>query len=691
MTGVGGKLAMLILLAGNYPDNDSVDADVEEILEDRRYDFCQKESDFTPLFLEYSWCPIVPEYDNCPGYADACDRAREALSELDLSEGGGEFDWDSFGHEGGGHDDESTDLNPNAGGTDREPPEPREVPDFSGMSGFARVLFWILLALGVGYIAYLIFKNRNDHADEAEEEAPELGEEVEGQLATVIDAERKIVERDVFRLLERARQAAAKGLYEDAINDTYAALLRRLEGDGAIEMEEHATNGDYVRQLRRHPQIRAEQVETVRAIVREVEAVQFGDIPAEPSIFERVMNRVVPLVKNQLFTILGLIFVGLTLTACPKNIFENDEHRGLAGLSTDPLGERALAQLMRRYDIKASHRSASVEDLSGKSEKRAMLLYDGVWINDEEWDILRDWVDEGGTLIIASGRSLPDWIDVSYVGSRVDSDNDTLYAAPSEYRVPDGMRTPPYNALVSDDIYSSARPFLIRKIDPDCYEGEYGYESECDSEAYAMVSYRGSGQVYVFADDMLFTNASMATANNAAGVLQWLQGDVEHVEIVNEWTGAGAETPLEVVKENHLTPVILQALALLILFYLWKGAAFGRLRDPAGGERRAFSEHVRALGLQYAKARATSHVVGIYSGYILERLFERVGGRSRGGLNGLAEALSQRTGMAEPMVMRLLVAAHSAREGQHVSPGVKEDLEFMRQLSSLLGATSKKR
>lgn len=690
MIGIGGKLAMFIVLAGNYPDEASVDADVEEILEDRRYSFCQEEGEFTPVFLEYAWCTIVPEYDNCPGYAEACERGRQALMELEGS-GGGEFDWESFGGGGSGHGDDDTTLNPNAGGTDEEPPEAREVPDFSGMSGFARVLFWILLALGVGYIAYLIIKNRSDHDDEPEKEGPELGEVIEGGPDLVADAARKVVERDVFRLLERAREAAGRGQFEEAINDTYAALLRRLEGDGAIEMEEHATNGDYVRQLRRHPQIQSEQVETVREIVREVEAVQFGDVAAEPSIFERVMNRVVPLVKNQLFTILGLLFVGVALTACPRNPLKTDEHKGLAGLSTDPLGERALVQLMRRYDIEASHRSASVEELSGKSKKRGILLYDNVWITADEWEILHEWVDEGGTLIVASGGSLPDWIEVEYAGSQVESTNDALYPGPNEYRLPEGMRTPPINAVAGTDVYSSARPFLIRKHDADCYEGEYGYDSHCESENYAMVQYSGSGMVYVFADDMLFTNASMATSNNAAGVLQWLQADLEHVEIVNEWTGAGAETPLDVVKENHLTPLILQALALLILFYLWKGAAFGKLRDPAGGERRAFSEHVRALGQQYAKARATSHVVGIYSGYILERLRERLGARSGGGLHGLAEALSQRTGLAEPTVMRILVQAHSAREGQHVSPGVKEDLEFMRQLSSLLGATKKSR
>ena len=70
---------------------------------------------------------------------------------------------------------------------------------------------------------------------------------------------RREVETDVQRLIARARGHAARGDHARAIDDAYAALLRRLDGDGLIEIHPSRTNGDYVRRLRKRPSMRNER------------------------------------------------------------------------------------------------------------------------------------------------------------------------------------------------------------------------------------------------------------------------------------------------------------------------------------------------------------------------------------------------------------------------------------------------
>ena len=101
---------------------------------------------------------------------------------------------------------------------------------------------------------------------------------------------------------------------------------------------------------------------------------------------------------------------------------------------------------------------------------------------------------------------------------------------------------------------------------------------------------------------------------------------------------------------------------LLALLFLWKGRAFARLRDPPAEARRAFADHARALGLAYARARASRHVTGLYAVWALERLRERVHRAGRQGLIPLAEAIAARTGRPEAEVMSVLVEAAGARD-----------------------------
>jgi hypothetical protein len=141
------------------------------------------------------------------------------------------------------------------------------------------------------------------------------------------------------------------------------------------------------------------------------------------------------------------------------------------------------------------------------------------------------------------------------------------------------------------------------------------------------------------------------------------------------------------MERAELTPVIAQLLVLVLLLYLWRGAHFGRPRDPPPRSRRRFSEHVEALAQQYQRAGARRHALHLYAGWALERVQERFGGQRRG-LHHLAHRIAMRTGQDETEIMRTLVEAHHARDDVHDGHGAPEDLQVLRELGRLIDTTT---
>jgi hypothetical protein len=100
----------------------------------------------------------------------------------------------------------------------------------------------------------------------------------------------------------------------------------------------------------------------------------------------------------------------------------------------------------------------------------------------------------------------------------------------------------------------------------------------------------------------------------------------------------------------------------LLLFALWKGISFGTPRDDQERRRRSFSEHVRAVGLQYARARAAPHALGVYAGWALERLRERLPKGRQRSIQELAVEVAARTGRDRAEVEQLLHEAQAASD-----------------------------
>lgn len=667
------------LLAGEPPlRSGQADTVVDDILEQKRYVFCAEDNEFIPWFDDQDWCEVAQsrDYEHCPGYREVCHYEFEGeLPDLDFSEGG-----DVSGKGGAGEG--SGKGKANRGARKERDPVEWKLPD---LGGFARVLMWLLIIVAAAAVIYAIYRNlvrgKDDEPPPEEAGPPDPGDSLQAERL----AARKVIETDVQRLLARADASAAKGQHESAIADLYAALLRRLEGEGLIVVDAWKTNGEHLAALRERPGLRDE----VRQIIREVEQVQFGAAQADAERFASVRRQVLGVVMRAVLCLALALGLGTSLACDPKQ----ESIKALAGLGNDPSGSRAVGELLIHYDIAASHRMGELEQLA--QTDGAIVLLPGVELTADEWKLLLAWVDdEGGTLVVATGGGLPDELGIRYVPA---DDARTLLVPANTYDwYYQGLElvAPVAMTLDVDMRRRSTTEDLLIRPDDESYDAQTSSWNFSGKQIYAVSQRRGDneGRVIVFANGHLWTNAAIANADNGALLVNLLRSrDIDEVEFVDDFTGSGADNPLESMRDSKLWAVFLQILLLLLLLYAAVGIPFTRLRDPHRHTRRAFVEHVKTLGQRYAQSRAARHVATLYSSWALDRLRERLQpGGGHKGLHPLAQAIASRTGRNEGQVMQLLVQAHElAQASAHAASerGGTAELELMRELSRLLAET----
>lgn len=666
---LAGALAAA-LLASEPVSADVAARQLDEIFAHERYYFCAADTEYMPRTDDQRWCELWVDHDTsrCPGYARVCGQLIEG-TEMSMESGTGE----KREREGPGE------VNKFA----REDPEEEfSLPD---LGGFAKLLMWLLLVgLAVGVIVAIVRNRVRDRSDDSP--APEPDAAGESLVAARIEAVR-VVETDVQRLLARADAAAKRGDHAAAIADVYAALLRKLEGARLISLDRWKTNGDYIHALRSRPPLRDE----LREVVREVEQVQFGTSPAAPERYADIRAAVLAIIGR---TVLALaLAVGLGAhTACDglDDEASSDEtlkdSSALAGLGTEPSRQRAVGELLLANDIQAQHRWRDIEALA--QTDGAIVLLEGVALTQVDWQRLLAWVEhDGGVLIIATGVDFPREIGIDYTtGSQFDPNADAATELVPE------LGTSFFRGLhcvAPRGGTLAARPGVAQTSAVFSRPGSVGLFDSTQTtadEPYVIRRQLGEGKILVFAESDMWTNAGLLVADNGACLVNLLRSaEVEEVEFVDSYTGAGADDPFESVRKAKLGALFLQILLFLALLYAMVGLPFARLRDPPQQRRRAFVEHVRTLGQRYAQARAARYVAVHYCSWALDRLRARLQPGSARGLHPLAVAIAARTGRLEGEIMQILVEAHELREaGELSNRGGPSELELMRRLSELL-------
>jgi len=309
-----------------------------------------------------------------------------------------------------------------------------------------------------------------------------------------------------------------------------------------------------------------------------------------------------------------------------------------------------------------------------------LLILPGARLGQEEWDAIHLWVRRGGNLFVAGvTRPLPAWTgaELAAGGGAVSAlvtvaSDATDRLAPFAAALPPGptIQVAPASQSDGDGDNVTGRPLLMRA-----------------QEIYAVERPVGQGRSVVLADDRLFTNASLLVADNASLMLELLGEDGRQIELADRLTGLASSTPLASVHRGRLAPVLLQLALLAVIFFACQGAAFGRPADPAMARRRAFSEHVRALGWQYARRGASRHALELYATYALERFRERLRFREGKGLHRLAEAIAARGTARMEDVLKLLVEARPAPAGDRPTEPSPEDLASLRGIATLMTET----
>jgi hypothetical protein len=632
---------------------------VARTLASERYRFCFDAK--YPLWEdEQRWCELLPRSPDphatrCPAFAASCRAGATAT------------------------------LAP------REQSKPWRLPDFGGLG---RLIFWSLVVAAVAGLVVFIVKvafrggGRREKPERAD--AP-----VAPRPDTAAAAAAAVIERDVERLMARARAAAAVGDFAAAVSDLRAALLRRLEGDGHVRIHPSATNGDYVRELRhRAPPLAA----PVDGVVREAERVEFGDGAGAEMAYQSVLARVGPLLLRSAGKLSALMLAALLSSSC--------QPPGRPDWSSSPSGSAAVAQFLTAVGMPARERIRELKDLARDSAlhgPNTVMVLPDAQMGDAEWTALRDWLtDTSHRLVVAAGSTkLPIWIptlDVVPTGaSGALQATEELLGDPEDQddqNDADEQQNQGWKGLSALRGRVPGGAWLrmgVETGDVLMSRGERPYAVMVNAEgAGTRVA---SGAIIVLADASLLTNASLVVADNAALLEALTRLTGGPVEIANAETGLVAANPVAAVTRGRLAPFLLQLGACLIMFLLLRGRAFGRLVDRDETARRAFSEHVRALGTQYARARAGAHVLGSYAAWATDRLRERIRLSGDRGIGDLAGAVAARTGRPLGEVARVLFAARRDGDAAEDAPedrsraGAQQQLTMMRELAQMLTAT----
>lgn len=527
------------------------------------------------------------------------------------------------------------------------------------LAGAAEVLFWgLVLAVFVGALLALLQMRRNRGADEAEDEGADGAEPVPGDAPTASAA---TGDRDVQRLLDKARRAAERGELGAAIDAAHAAAVQGLSATGHIELERDRTNGDYLRDLKKTPPLHQD----FKAIVGQVETAQFGGAPPTRGGFEQVLDRVMGLLRR-----LAVLSLWLGLAVSLSSCGARGETSKRETQETSPSGLYTFKRLLTDQGAKVHTRIAAL----GKLENVTEIVAFEPDLEPEERDLLLGWVRDGGTLVAVGGS---DFLAAAGVEHRYATCGRSAERGPGQ---DEGRDEAPLELAVLGEQTLRLKPEPGSSV-------SHHVDAVCGGEPYVVTAFLGEGAITFIPEGELLSNASLSVGDNARLVAELFAVEPGGtIELVGSWTGVGSQSPIQSLKSAGLLPFIWQLLALALLLAVRQGTSFGARRDDSKRERRAFADHVRAVASTYARANAGRLVSGHYGLWLLEQLRERCCPGQSPTLFQLAATLARRTGRAEPQVVQLLVEAKASFdegvEGQGINHKLIRELE---QLSLQVG------
>jgi hypothetical protein len=511
------------------------------------------------------------------------------------------------------------------------------------LGGIADVAYWAVLSLVLVFLLLAVRRVLGSAKLEPKaERAPNLPSPEPAR------APRRSAEGDVARLLAQAEQAASSSHFEEALAALQAALIHALRISGKLHVSPALTNGDYLRALRPEPALYA----PAREVFRAVEAVQFGGAAASLDLYRKLFQRVQPIVLHAL-SALALFFLCFSQSSCGQSF--------AGGFQSSAEGLGVFTRIMAEQHTTVRRRVRSLAEI--EPEVTSILVVGEQ--PSEAWSKLLEFASAGGTLIV-TGNS-----------AELEKATQSKYV-PDEYS--GGLELAPGFEPARLELAAETRHALELPAPASAWDRTFALAHR---RPYVAARRYGAGNLFLFGDAEFFSSASLSVGDNAYFVMSLLRAPGEVLELVGPWTGGGSKSTFASLFKAGLG-VLLGQLALLALLFAWNGGvSFGTPRDPVAMRRRAFRDHVLALGANYRRARATRFALATYGSWLIERLRDRLSPQQPIGLIDLAGRIATRVGQPEAELVLLLSEVRDAQEDLAQAKPSSIDLTTLDKLESI--------
>jgi hypothetical protein len=461
--------------------------------------------------------------------------------------------------------------------------------DFDGawLALLVKILFWSALAFGLVLVARALSKHLGGRTKEDHLKKDPVVMDTSNESAS--DQE----DLPVHLLLELAKQRLSEGRIHEALHLSYRATVQALGGLGLVRPHRSLTSGDYLRVLRTPPQAPDESMskprvpnEAFEAHLLELDEARFGSTPNMAGA-TALLERTRELVSRGLQLVLFVCTLG-TAGCEPDGSPEPPQAKGA------PRGHQLMFDLLKERTERVSRRILPVTELS--DDTFTVVALDPT-LKESEWAVLKSWTESGGHLVIAGGNE----------------GFEDVFERSTD-------RKPCVGAITAPDLR------LLTITTSSAYAASDAGESlaMCGKQPFAKSDTYGDGWLTMVADPQFFENASLAAAQNSSLALYFI-GEIDgNVEFLGPWTGSGASHPIATLVRAGFDFWVLHLLGLGGLFVWAQGRRPGTPICEPEEERRAFTEHARALSRRYEKAKATGWALERYANWTLEVLRRRV-------------------------------------------------------------------
>jgi hypothetical protein len=637
--------------AGAVLDPSRAQADVDGAIHEKDFAFCRAPHE--PLSLEaIELCPHADRTPGCEGFAAACARLRKS---------------------------------------DQWTPPPPPVA-FGVLGSLAQAMVWILvaaivLAVLVPIVRALARARKERALSEPERKAaPVPAKAIEEELVT-----------DEELLLQRAEQLMKDAQYAAAIQLFLAASLRALDKRGALRIARDRTNGEYVRACND-----AVAKPVLREIVREVDRAQFGGESPTEAATTAVRQRAMAIVRALPALMLAVLVAACTL-GCSGKMLPGKAAR----VADDPAGDEVFRELLRRQGAHVETLDRSLASLEapteGERDPAVVVDMERTEVDDETSEHLVEWVSKGGVLVLlGSPTSWPKAF--SKPATAMATGKLTMTArrllARSATGAPDDEEEEDSEEEDGGGPAASPEPGQDQADGTPVYAESLEHANLArhdamelggprqrvawfdDGPMYAAVVSHGKGYVLGVASAELVTNIGLARPGNAAAMVAILSNaDRLHFRLAEHDDGVSPPTsPIAALTRAGLGPGLLHGLLATLVLFLAVGIRLARPKPSPPPTRRAFAEHVEAVGALYARTRSAPHALAAYARFADERLRASM---PRGG-NDVPAFMASRAKVPLETCQRLWARAMAAKGG---AAPLGDELAVLKELSAVYAAT----